>query len=131
MHLWIHLDASYLNASKSRSRNGGFFYLSDNPKLPIKPNDPPPKINASAFVNSKTINTVISSAQESETGSGFINRKVDVPLYSALHEMGHIQGPTPIQFEKIVANGIITDTVVQRRSKYTDTRFYLLCDRCR
>ena len=38
--------------------------------------------------------------------------------------MGHIQGPTPIQFENILANVITNDTVVQCRSKAMDVRFY-------
>ena len=129
MHLWIHAYASYLNESKALSRNGGLFYLSDKPKLPIRPNDPPPKLNSPVIVKSKIIDTVISSVQESETGSGFINGKDAAPLRNALYEMGHIQGPTPIQFGNIVANSIITDTVVQRRSKSMDIQFYWLRDR--
>ena len=74
MHLWIHSDASYLNESKAHSRNSGFFYLSGRTKLPIKPNDTPPKLNAKVPVNSKIFNTVMSSVQESETCSGFINK---------------------------------------------------------
>ena len=71
----------------------------------------------------------MSSVQESETGSCFINGKYAVPLRNALYEMGNIQGPTPIQFDKILANGIITDTVVQHISKVMDMRFYWLRDR--
>ena len=73
----------------------------------------------------------MSSVQESETGSGFINGKYAVPLRNALHEMGHTQGPTTIQFYNFFANGIITDIVVQHRSKAMDMRFYWLSDRCR
>ena len=105
---------------------GGFCCLSDKTKLQIKSNDPPPKINAPVLVNRKIIDTVMSSVQESETGSGFINGKDAVPLRNALHEMGHIQGPKPIQFDNIFGNGIITDTVVQRRSKAMDMRYYWL-----
>ena len=107
------------------------FYLSEKPKLTIKPNVPPPKLNAPVLVNSKIIDTVMSSVQESETGSGFINGKYAVPFSNSLHEMGHIQGPTPIQFDNIVANGIITDTVVQRISKGVYMRFYWILDLCR
>ena len=128
MHSWIHSDASYLDEYKARSCNGGFFYLSDKPKLTIKPNDPPPKLNAPVTVNRKIIDIVISPVQEYETGSGFINVKDDAPLCNALHEMGHIQGPTPIQFDNIFANVIITDTVLQRRSKSMDTNFYWIRD---
>ena len=73
----------------------------------------------------------MSSAQEAETGSGITNGKDSVPFCNYLHEMVHIQGPTSIQFDNIVANGIITDIVLQRRSKAMDMRFYWLCDRCR
>ena len=45
--------------------------------------------------------------------------------------MGHPQGPTPIQFDNKCATGILTDTVVQRRSKAMDMRFYWLRDRVR
>jgi hypothetical protein len=131
MHLWLHSDASYLNESKARSRNGGFFYLSDKPKLPIKPGDPAPPLNAPILVNSKIIDAVMSSVQESETGSGFINAKDAIPMRTTLIEMGHSQGPTPIQFDNKCATGILTDTVVQRRSKAMDMRFYWLRDRVR
>ena len=84
MRLWIHSYASYLNESKARSCRGGFFYLSDKPKLSIKLNDPPPKLNEPVPVNIKIVDTVISSVQESETGSGFVNGKDTVPLRNAL-----------------------------------------------
>jgi hypothetical protein len=129
MHLWLHSDASYLNESKARSRNGNFFFLSDKPKLPIKPEDPAPPLNAPILVNSKVIDAVMSSVQESETGSGFINAKDAVPMRTTLQEMGHPQGPTPVQFDNKCATGILTDT--QRRSKAMDMRFYWLRDRVR
>jgi hypothetical protein len=97
MHLWLHSDASYLNESKARSCNDGFFYLSDKPKLPIKPEDPALPLNAPILVNSKVIGAVMPSVQESETGSGFINAKDAIPMRTTLQEMGHPQGPTPIQ----------------------------------
>ena len=45
--------------------------------------------------------------------------------------MGRKQGPTPIQFDNKCAVGILTDTVVQRRSKAMDMRFYWTHDRAR
>ena len=68
----------------------------------------------------------MSSVHEFETDSGVINGKDDVPLRNALHETGHIQGPTQIQFYKTIANGIVTDTVVQRISKDMDNGHALL-----
>ena len=126
MHLWIHTDSSYLNEPKARSR---YFHLSNKPRLPIKPADPPPPLNAPILVNSKVIPNVMSSAQEAETGMGFLNARDAVPIRQTLQEMGHPQGPTPIQFDNIVATGVINDTVTQRRSKAMDMRFYWLKDR--
>ena len=100
MHLWIHSDASYINEPKAWSRNGGYFYLLEKPKLPINPNDPPPKLNAPVLVHIKNIDPVMYYVQVSKTGSDFINSKDDATLWNELHEMVHIQGPTPIQFEK-------------------------------
>ena len=70
-----------------------------NPKY--KSNQMILQLNAPVLINSKITDTVVSSVQESETSSGFINGKYDVPLRNALHEIGHIQGPTPIQFDNI------------------------------
>ena len=120
MHLWLHSYASYLNKTKARSRNGGYFHLTNNPNLTINLDDPPPPINVPLLVNSKIIDAVIFSTQESETGSGFINAKYDVAIHTKLHEMGHKQGPTPIQFDNKCDVGIITDTVPQHRSKSMD-----------
>ncbi len=80
MHLWAHSDASYLSESKSRSRAGGFIFLSDKPKLPIRADDPAPPLNAPIDVLSKIIDAVMSSSQESETGAGCLNAKNIVPI---------------------------------------------------
>ena len=129
MHLWAHIDASYLSESKARSRCGGFFFLSSRPKLPVNPDDNPPPLNGPILTNSKIIDAVMSSAQEAETGAGFFNAQLLVPLRTALEELGHPQGPTPIQFDNKVATAILNDEVSQRRSKAMDMRFYWLRDR--
>ena len=73
MHLWIHTDASYLNEPKARSLGGGYFYSADRPKLPIFPDDPPPKLNAPILATRRVIPGVMSSVQEAETGMGLLN----------------------------------------------------------
>ena len=131
MHLWIHTDASYLNEPKARSRGGGFMFFSDKPTLPITPDQQAPPTNAPVLVTSKVIDAVMSSAQESETGAGFNNARDAIPIKNAAIELGHQQGPTPIQFDNKCAVGILTDTVKQKRSKAMDMRFYWLRDRVR
>jgi hypothetical protein len=131
MHLWVHTDASYLSETKARSRAGGFFYLSDKPTLPIKADASPPTPNMPIHVLCKIIDAVMSSAQEAETGAGFLNAKDAIPMRQALEDLGHPQGPTPLQFDNKVANGILNDDIVQKRSKAMDMRFYWLRDRIR
>ena len=129
MHLWIHTDATYLSEPKARSRASGFHYFSDKPKLPISPEDPPPMPNHPVHVPCKVIDTVMSSTQEAETGGGYINAKAALPIRQAAIEMGHPQGPTPLQFDNKCAMGILTGVLKQRQSKGMDMRFYWLRDR--
>ena len=74
---------------------------------------------------------VMASAAEAELGSMFINAKEGEVLITSLEEMGHPQGPTPIQKDNSTASGIINETVKQRRSKAIDMRFYWVRDRCK
>ena len=131
MHLWAHTDASYLSETKARSRAGGYFFLSDKPALPIKADSPEPTPNMPVHVLCKIIDAVMSSAQEAETGAGFLNAKEAIPMRQALEDLGHPQGPTPLQFDNKVANGILNDDIIQKRSKAMDMQFYWLRDRIR
>ena len=131
MHLWAHTDASYLSESKARSRAGGYYFLSDKPNLPIQPNDPPPPLNGAISAKSKIIDAVMSSAQEAETGAGYYNAKEIIPLRQALEELGHPQGPTPLQFDNTSATQILKEEVSQKRSKAMDMRYYWLRDRAK
>lgn len=129
MHLWSHTDASYLSESKARSRAGGYLYLSDKPKLPIKPNDQEPPHNGPVHVLCKIIDSVMSSAQEAELGGGYLNAREIIPMRQALVEMGHPQGPTPMQFDNKTANDLLNGDSQQRKSKHMDMRFHWLLDR--
>jgi hypothetical protein len=71
----------------------------------------------------------MSSLQESETGMGFLNARDAIPIIQTLTEMGHPQGPVPLQFDNQASTGILTETFAQRRSKAMDMRFYWLRDR--
>jgi hypothetical protein len=131
MHLWVHTDGSYLSETKVRSRAGGYFFLSDKPTLPITADSPEPTHNMPIHVLCKIIDTVMSSAQEAETVAGFLNAKEAIQMRQALEDLGHPQGPTPLQFDNKVANGILNDDIIQKRSKAMDMRFYWLHDRIR
>jgi len=72
------------------------------------------------------------TAAEAETGTLFINGQEGAYIRTMLAEMGHPQpGPTPIQTNNTVADGIATDTVKMKRTKAMDMRFYWIRDRVR
>jgi len=130
MHLHIHSNASYLSVIRARSRAGGYFFLSDKPKkLPPEPHNTPPPLNGAIHVHSSIMRSVLSSATEAETGALFHKAKDAAPFRITLLELGHPQGPTPVQTDNACASGIINDTVKQRRSKAMDMRFYWIKDR--
>jgi hypothetical protein len=124
MVLHIDTDASYLSAPKARSRAAGFHYLSSHPS---KTTNPP--INGAIHVIANIMKNVLSSAAEAEVGAAYINAQEACPLRQTLQDMGHDQPPTPIKTDNACAEGIINDTVKQKRSKAIDMRFYWLRDR--
>jgi hypothetical protein len=100
MCLHIHSDTSYLSEANAQIRAGGTFLLSSKPIYPTKPpntNSPPPPYNGAIHTISATMANIVASATEAEFGALFHNARDDVPLRTALIEMGHPQPATPIQ----------------------------------
>jgi hypothetical protein len=126
MLLRVHSDASYLSETRARSRAGGFFYLGSH-------SDPEPLIkpNGAILILCSIMCMVLSSATEAEVAGLFYNAKECCPLRHTLEALGHPQPATDIQTDNEVANGIVNDTVKQRRSKAIDMRFYWIRDRVR
>jgi hypothetical protein len=97
MQLEIATDSSYLSETKSRSRAGGYHYLSNlRPACPILPEDPLPMMNGPVHVHCSIMPMIVSSAAEAETGRAYYNGKDAVSLRIALEEMGHPQPATII-----------------------------------
>jgi len=130
MVLRIHSDASYLSETEARSRAGGFFYLGDNTD-DSSPEAPPPTLNGAIHINSSIMNNVMASATEAEVGALFQNAQDGCTFRQCLLFLGHPQPATPIQTDNACAEGIINDTVKQKRSKAIDMRFYWVRDRVR
>ena len=122
MILKFHSDASYLTEPQARSRQGGWFYLGNDPSKPEVPNGP-------ILADTGVIKMVLSSAAESEIGALFANSKKAVLLRHALQEMGHPQQPTPAMVDNTTAAGMATDSIKQQRSRAIDMRFFWLKDR--
>jgi hypothetical protein len=114
MLLNLHSDASYLSESEARSRAGGIAFMSNN-------NNNPP-MNVAIHVHSSIMKNVVASAAEAKIGALFHNGQDACTLRQTLIEIGHPQPPTPLQTDNQCADGIINDTVKQRRSKAIDMR---------
>jgi hypothetical protein len=123
MILKIHSDASYLSETEARSRAGGLFFLGNDSNLP--------QINGAIHVHSSILKNVVSSAAEAEVAALFHNAQEACPLIQTLKELGFPQPATSIQTDNACANGIMNDSVKQKRSKAMDMRYYWMRDRVR
>ena len=68
MILNVHSDASYLTASRGRSRAGGYFFLGSLPE-----NGKPIKLNGNIAITCAILKLVAASAAEAELGALFLN----------------------------------------------------------
>ena len=69
---------------------------------------------------------MVASATEAEVGELFYNCQTAVPLRITLQELGFYQPPTPIKTDNSEAEGVVTTTVRQKRSKAMDMQFYCM-----
>jgi hypothetical protein len=72
---------------------------------------------------------VVSSVSEAEFGALFVNAKEGTVTHTTLAEMGHNQDATELKTDNTTADGIINNTVKQKRSKAMDMIFYWVKDR--
>ena len=120
MQLSIESDAAYLVCPQARSRAGGYHYLSNTGHT---------SFNGPITVVAKVIKHVMASAAEAEIGALFMNAQEAVGFRQCLEDLGHPQGPTPINTDNATAHGIVNNTMKQKRSKVMDMRFYWIRDR--
>ena len=120
MQLSIESDAAYLVCPQARSRAGGYHYLSNKGAT---------SFNGPITVIAKVIKNVMSSAAEAEIGALYINAQEAIPYRQCLTDLGHPQGPTPINTDNATAHGIVNNTMKQKKSKAMDMRFYWVRDR--
>ena len=121
MILDAHSDAANLNETCARSRAGSNIFCSDN--------DPIPRENEPILSLAQITNVVMFSASEAELAGLFITAKAMVALRKILKEMKWPQPRSPTQTENSKANAFANQTIVPKKTKSTDMRFYLL--RCR
>ena len=123
MILNVHSDASYLTATKGRSRAGGYFFLGSLPK-----DGQPIKLNGNVAITCAILKLVAASAAEAELGALFLNAQEAKVLRLILHELGHPQPPTPVHIDNTTTVGIVNSTVRRQRSRSMEMRYFWLLD---
>ena len=123
MILNVHSDASYLKASRSRSRAGGYFYLGSLPK-----NGKPIKLNGNMTITSAILKLVAASAAEAELGALFLNAQEARILLLTLDKMGHPQPPTPVHVDNSTCPDVVNNTNKRQKSRAMKMRYFWLLD---
>ncbi len=117
MILCAHADASFLNRTNSRSRAGAHIYLLED--------DPFLQFNGAILSIAQIIKFDMALAAKSELAAFFIMAREMIPHHQTM------VGPnlkSPIQTDNSTAAGVTNKTIVPRRSKMMDMRFWwLLC----
>ena len=123
MILNIHSDASYLTATKGRSRAGGYFFLGSLPR-----EGSPIKLNGNIAITCAILKLVAASAAEAELGALFLNVQEAKVIRLILHELGHPQPPSPVHIDNTTAVGIVNNTIKRQRSRSMEMRYFYLLD---
>jgi hypothetical protein len=100
MVLCVHVDASYLNKTKSHSRAGAYIYLLED--------DPIPCLNGAVLTIVTIIKFVMALAAEAELAALFI---------TTLINMGWQQPRSPVQTNNSTAIGVTNKTIVAKQAK--------------
>jgi len=119
MILNIDSDAAYLVHPKARSCAGEYLFLGNASRT---------QFNGPILVLAKVIKNVMATA-EAKLGALYMNAQEVLAIRQCLIELGHPQPPTPTNTDNSSAQGILTKTIKQKRSKAIDMRFYWLKDR--
>jgi dsRNA-specific ribonuclease len=123
MVLYLHSDASYLSASKARSRAGSHFFLSDTPSDPKQAPHTQPTRNGPVHTTCQIMRNVLASAAEAKIGALFLDGQEALPIRVTLDELGHTQPAKPMQTDNSTTVGFANDTIKQKRSKAINMQF--------
>ena len=98
------------------------------PKTPPKNHNTAPTSNIPDFTVCNILRHIIASAAEAEIAALFKNGQQGVVLRNTLINLRHYQPPTPIKTDNLTTAGIANNTLLQRKSRTMDMRFYWVHD---
>jgi hypothetical protein len=107
-----------------KSRIGGYFFLVNS-----KHSQCPHISNGPLMCQSTVLKHVVSSVAEADYGALFVNAKTGTVTRETLKEMVHPQDATELRTDNNTDDGIANKTVLQKRSKAMDMRYYWIQDR--
>ena len=125
----IDSDASYLSLPQARSRAAGHYSLSNASSNPLLPSQTQPTPNGPIYILCKRMRNVLTSAAEAELAALFHNRQEVAIIRQTLLKMGHPQPPTPINTDSSTTDDIANRSVIPRKTRSMDMRFYWVRDR--
>ena len=123
MILNVHSDASYLTASRGRSRAGGYFFLGSIPR-----DGHPIKLNGNVAITCAILKRVAASAAEAELGALFVNVQDAKVIRLILEELGHRQPPIPVHIDNTTCVGIVNNTIKRQKSRSMEKSYFWLLD---
>ncbi len=119
MVLCAHADAGFFNETNYRSRAGALIFLSEN--------DPVPRFSNGAVLSiAQIIKFIMASAAKSELAALLVTKQETIPHRQTLIAMGWPQPKPPIQTDNSTVVGVTNKTIVPRRAKMMDMRFWWL-----
>ena len=115
MILHVKLDTDYLFMPGARSCISGQYHLSDHPTNPTNPSYVNP--NGPILTECKTLQYLVISTVEYDTGGISTNIHNIVSIIIALLELDHLQHKTPLKTDNSTSKGYSPRSIRKKRSK--------------
>ena len=108
MILFTSSDSSYLSASQSISRIGGYYFLDNknNSNMPL--GNQKITINAPIHSEASMLRNMMGEALESEIVVARVNSRLGVNHRITWMKMGHVQSATPLEMNNATSHGVLT-----------------------
>jgi hypothetical protein len=118
MSLCADSDAGFFNKTNSHSHAGAHIFLSENKPLLW--------FNGAVLSIAQIIKFVMASAAKSKLAALFVMAREMIPNRQTRISMGWPQPKSPIKIDNSTAAGVTNKTIVPRRAKMMDMRFWWL-----
>ena len=81
-------------------------------------------INASTHAEASVLRNTMRTVLEAEIAAECVNARLDIPERVILMKIGHSQPSTLLEIDNTTSFGMLTKSLLPKRSKAIDVRFY-------